>query len=265
LTPSEAAERYPFLFEKLSDEQIRDLLEYYRIGPIDVFGRLPELLQDTAAPLPPEEAVFHEVVDFLRALVRAECKQRGRESVADEADRIVGGIYEAAHHGKTRGEQRAAILYRHPETDPDIGMQVVKDGHDFNLLPPDARKLRARRGLLPALRMVREFEELRAEFKKRLGNKPRRKKARDKLYKELRQDFPELSQVLKDPQDVVALTPELAARIVWGKRRHPDLSEDRLSHLLAEAREVIEVNEDLSPFLSELVAPPSGDDPDPKS
>jgi hypothetical protein len=61
----------------------------------------------------------------------------------------------------------------------------------------------------------------------------------DELCTKVKERFPELEDFLKHPGNIMELTPELAARIVWGARQEPAITEKRVSAVLAELRDRI--------------------------
>jgi hypothetical protein len=221
-------QRFRWLFEGLSPDEIEDRLAYHADGPIqDVRESIERLIRDERPRIPAKEMVYDKIVPVLLDLLRRECGEE-RAQIAEEAARFIDQMCEAASHGATRGEQRAAVLFRHPDIDPFIS--------------DDARSLRSlhQNRLFRAIQIERGVGRLTTHFEPLLSDRKQRQRNSEQLFQTLTRDFPELGERLKHPQDIVTLTPGKAALTVVAARL--GVSETRARHLLAEAREVIRFN-----------------------
>ena len=229
LSVAELRTKHPYLFEDLEEWVVGELEEYFELCDNLVFYALLTDTANRSKRVDPRVIVHDEVVAFLLATLHRVSRMAKCEHVADDAKWAVELRLEDAGYGRTRGEQRAASLLRHPHA---------------HLKPPeDARQLRGRRrdDLFTAIRIVRLFEQLRDELK---GDIPRSKQARVDGQKELTsgllKKYPELASMLGHPADVIDLTPEWAARIILGARFRPARAHSTVSGDLGRARRVIE-------------------------
>ncbi len=229
-----------FIFAGLTEEEIKDRLTFYSLpGTSDPSKGLDDILSDDSLPLPPEEKVFGLISPMLQGMLRAECARRGdgkgkREAIADLADSIVEKLLDAARGGGTRGEQHARVLHRHPFALSDA-FALSNDS------PLTVKQAKERLDPLREFAVMREIEDLKLELKAFLPPKRVReqKQKRDELCTKLKERYPELESLLEDPVNFIGLTPELAARIVWGTRQEPAITEKHVSTVLADLRDRI--------------------------
>jgi hypothetical protein len=87
--------------------------------------------------------------------------------------------------------------------------------------------------------IMREIENLKLELKAILPSRSAREQNRDELFMKLRERYPELGSFLESARDIDDLMPEQAARIVWGARQEPAITEKRVSTVLADLRDRI--------------------------
>jgi hypothetical protein len=234
----EMREAIGFIFTGLTEEEIADRLTFYSLpGVPNPTIRLDEVLSDDGPPLPAEEKVFGLIVPMVQGMLRAECTKSGdpkgkREAIADLADSIIEKLLDAARGGRTRGEQHARVLHRHPFALSDS--YALGNGRHLTV-----KQAKDRTHPLREFEAVREIENLKLELKAFLPSKRARSPKVDELCTKVKERFPELEDFLKHPGNIMELTPELAARIVWGARQEPAITEKRVSAVLAELRDRI--------------------------
>lgn len=237
-----------FIFEGLTNEEIEARLAFYSLpGVRNPSIGLDEVLSDVGPPLPAEEKVFGLVVPMCQGMLRNECKRPGdakgkREAIAELADVIIDNLLDAARGGKTRGEQHARVLHRHPFALSDACS--LRDTYCLSedepvTVPLTVKQAKDRIHPLREFEVVREIENLKLELKAILPSKRVREQKRDELCTKLKERFPELESFLEDPVDIRDLTPDLAARTVWGRRQEPPIGEKQVSTLLADLRDRI--------------------------
>ena len=237
-----------FIFDGLTKEEIEDRLAFYSLPGIpDPSGGLDKILADDRRPLPAEEKVFDLIVPMLQGMLRAECTKPGdakgnRQAIADLADSIVEKLLDAARGCGTRGQQHARILHRHPFAFSDA-CALSNDS------PITVNQAKNRMHPLREFEVVREIEKLGLEFKKTLLSKPEREKRRDELFTKLKEVYPELEEFLQYPADITDLTPDRAARLVWGARQSPPISEKRVSNRLADLRDRIQFRTNIAAWM----------------
>jgi len=235
LDPEEFRRIYPFVWDGLSDAEILDRIDHYRLpGTDDLGDGLEKMTQQTQKALTVHDALYDRVVGMLRKLLRAELKRNSREEIADLADELIERVEDAACRGDTRGEQRLSLFYRHPyvwSTVADFPIEAIKD----------VRRLHRTTEPLAYLRMIRETRDIQSVIESVLPKDKRQRETLDRRQKEdviteLIAEFPELAARLKSPPDLVDLTPELAARVVWGQRQQPPIVDKTVSNRLADAK-----------------------------
>jgi hypothetical protein len=244
----ELREAIGFIFEGLTEEEIEDRLAFYSLpGVPDPSIGLAEILSDDRLPLPPEEKVFGWIVPMLQGMLRNECKRTGdakgkREAIAKLADSIVERLLDAACGGKTWGEQHARVLHRHPFALSDACS--LRDTYCLSkdepvTAPLSVKQAKERLDPLREFEAAREIEDLKLELKAFLPSKRVRSRKVDELCTKVKERFPELEDFLKHPGNIMELPPERAARIVWGARQEPAITEKHVSAVLAELRDRI--------------------------
>ena len=246
--PRELLQRCPAVFEGLSDGEISDRLEFWSLKHAsDPFDGLDEMLRDDKPPQSAGDAALEPILGLLLPLLRAECEKHGRGVVADYAEAQAGKILDAARRGRTRGEQRAAMLLRHPRALQPPKYRIVEK--DYESRAPDARSL----GVLPdpidAIRMKREVRELQERLRPLLADRRRRAERRKDLFAELRSRYPQLQRHLRKPRDVDDLTPAKGARAIWGALQRPAISGSQVENRLATASFVILFYEDRTAWI----------------
>ena len=193
--------------------------------------------------MPADEKVFELVVPMLQGMLRAECKRQerkdgkgNREAIADLADSIVEKLSDAARGGETWGEQHARVLHRHPFAHSDA-RSLPNDS------PLSVKEANDRMRSLREFEVVREIENLQLEFEKILLTRSEReqKRKRDELCPKVMERYPELGNLnlRKYSENIIELTPDRAARIVWGRRQTPVIEEKTVSNLLGDMNDRI--------------------------
>lgn len=248
---TELREAIGFIFEGLTEEEIEDRLTFYSLpsGQNPTIG-LDAILSDKGPPLPAEEKVFRLIVPMLQGMLRAECKRQekkdgsgNREAIADLADSIIEKLLDAARGGRTWGEQHARVLDRHPFAFSDA-CSLPNDS------PLTVKKAKDRMRPLRAFEVVREIEDLKLEFEKILpSTKSARKRQQNELRTNLKERYPELGSFIRHSANIEDLTPDKAARIVWGRRQTPVMGEKTVSNLLGDMNDRILIRTSRSEWL----------------
>jgi hypothetical protein len=236
----ELREAIGFIFAGLTAEEIEDRLAFYSLpGVPDPSTRLDEVLSNKERPMPAEEKVFELIVPMLQGMLRAECKKQerkdgtgNREAIADLADSIVEKLLDAARGGETWGEQHARVLHREPFALSDARSLANESALTVKQAKDRVRSLRE-------FEVVREIENLKLEFEEILPSKDERARQQNELRTKLKERYPELTSFLKRPGNIIELTPERAARIVWGHRQTSAMDENTVSNLLGDMNDRI--------------------------
>lgn len=229
-----------FIFAGLTEEEIEDRLAFYSLpGVRNPSIGLDKILSDDSLPLPPEEKVFRLIVPMLQGMLRAECKRQekkdgsgNREAIADLADSIIDKLLDAARGGKTRGEQHARVLHRRDSAFSDA-CSLPNDS------PLTVKKAKDRMRSLREFEVVREVEDLKLEFEKILPSKSERERQQNELRTNLKERYPELESFIRRSANIKDLTPDLAAKIVWGRRQTPVIDKKTVSNLLGDLNDRI--------------------------
>ena len=278
--------KHGYLLEHLEDGPRRDRVRYFEIMIPDILERLDQLANDTAPPLPPADAVREAYPDLdafvlgvlrgvrkrygsaeiardgdaiphdLLGVLRTVCEKHGCEGIAHEVATILDDLHESAHHGQTRGQQRASIYYRHPDAIPFAGasptLEIERDydreeerslsDAELQSVPIDGRKRRSDHRLFTALRICREFQDIHEHVRKILGPKGKRRGRAQEIRAELLAAYPELGDRLERSMELT-LSPRDGACLVYKAKRYQHLSPTRVRDLVAEARDVVAYNE----------------------
>jgi len=254
--PRELLEVCPAIFDGLTDEEVEDRLDYYRLrGVPDPFEGLEEILKDRRNREPVQTMALEHIRMIYQYLLRAECCKSGRERVADEADERAYQILDSLARGRTRGEQRAALLLRHPEALVPPPFKPSKEAEarggavhepDFDHGPPDARKI-DKLSLNPfrAVQLVNRHAHLQKKMEPHI---PKHLEDRLADKKHLQRKLSGLSDALKaeldDPADVRDMPPGRAARVLHAEAL--GISVGALDERLTEARRVLASVDDMS-------------------
>lgn len=237
---SSLPDRYPFLFERFAASQVQELLDRLAVDPGDVEEELRRLTADTSPRECPESLIHHDVISVYQQAIEA-CankKPEDLEEIRDEADWRASRMLDGASHGATLGEQRASMVFRHPDVHPELpGFgHGGEEGRSF-----DVRRMRLANRLrfTEATRAVREYEDLHAELRGVLSSKAQRAQRAGTLLPEIRARFPELAERLRVPADLFDLSPSEGALLVLAARHGGHVGPKAVLQHLNEARRAV--------------------------
>lgn len=239
LDPEEFHRRFPFVWGDLSDEEIAFRIEHYQLPVSDDLGEGLERVLQQADPCPSAaESLYQPVVAMLRNLLRDECERNGRSSVFELVDALIELLGDSVPRGSTFGQQRLALLHRHPyawSNVRNLAAETIKDGRDAQQLIEGIDYLRTLKEIGAIGERVRKVLPKTLPERNKLPTVEKQRRA-DALL----QEFPELSRLLPSgstrPGWFNRLTPDLAIRTIWGRRQNPAISEKTVSDRLRKAR-----------------------------
>jgi len=259
--PEEFQRRCPFVWDELSEEEVRDRVDHYSLpGTDDLLDRLDVVLQQTGQPLDPAELLYRPVVGMLKNLLYDECKKNNRLPIYDLAETLIWRLEDAAKRGRTWGEQRLALFHRYPyawtdvrslaplppEDDlSDTEKQSDSEGGENRPAIGDVRLARLWIDRLRYLRITREIESLQEQIGEILPKDKRQRRRltsaeKNRIADALLKRFPELTHLLPEglgrSGSVDDLNPDRAACHIWGHRQKPTMMEKTVRENLAIAR-----------------------------